>query len=208
MAQNTVVDNPENHKHFGIRAGMDVLCPGKVNVSILSVDLFKTGVGFHAGAYYNLPVWKNMYVEPGLSLWYNAMGINVLATDEYDQLLDAGASVRRFGFRIPVRLGYHFDFPGANIHVFTGPELEVGLVGRLHASVKYNGSKESESTNFYEDSWMKRTNLLWQFGAGIEFSEHWMVELCGSVGMLNMHSGFNSTSYHQSNLAISLGYSF
>lgn len=201
------LDSPDNHPYFGVRLGLDITCPGDIGSGAFKVDLYKPGAGFSAGAVYNIPVWKNLYFEPGLMLYYSTMGLDVDGLNADGTYNGLSASVRRFGFRIPFRFGYRFDFADASVHVFTGPQLEVGLVGRLHASYDDGYGKESESTNIYSDSDFRRTNLAWQFGAGVGFARNWYAELCGAVGMLDLHSG-SAASYHQSNVTISLGYNF
>lgn len=204
----TVFDNPDNHPYFGVRAGLDITCPGNVSTGPFKVDLFNAGAGFNAGAVYNVPVWKNLYFEPGLMLYYSTMGVDVdILDDEVTNYYSSSASVRRFGIRVPFRFGYRFDFPGASVHVFTGPQLEIGLVGRLHASLSDGSTSASDSENIYSsDSALRRTNLAWQFGAGISFARNWQVEICGAVGMLDLYN--DASSFHQSNVTINLGYNF
>lgn len=197
-----VFDNPDNHPYLGVRLGLDLTCPGDVAAGKYKIDLYNVGAGFNVGAVYNIPVVKNLYFEPGLSLYYSTMGLDIDATDDNGYPADLSASVRRFGFRMPFRFGYRFDFPGASVHAFTGPELEVGLVGRVHTSL--NGVSESE--NLYSDSIFRRTNLGWQFGAGVSFARHWQAEISGTVGMLDLYSG--PSSFHQGNVAFTLGYNF
>ncbi len=197
-----IFDNPENHAYLGVRAGLDLTCPGNVKSDFVSVDLFNVGAGFDAGVIYNIPLWKNLYFEPGLKLYYSTMGVDVEAGDA-SGMYPADVSVRRFGFRIPFRVGYRFDFDPVSVSVFTGPQLEIGLVGRTHYNTKVDGHSASDSENAFDD--FHRVNMGWQFGAGVNYGK-WTVELCGAAGMLDLNP--SDASFHQGNVCINLGYNF
>lgn len=198
-----IFDNPDNHTYLGVRLGLDVVCPGDVKNDKLAIDLFNNGVGFDAGAVLNIPLWKNLYFEPGLSIYYNAIGIDAEITDYsygYVGSSKASISVRRFGFRMPFRAGYRFDFDPVSVSVFTGPRLEIGLVGREHVS--YNGSSEGI---YGHDGLMNRVDIGWQFGAGVTYGRY-VFEIAGTVGMLDMNP--SEASYHESNVSFTVGYNF
>lgn len=42
-AQNSVVDNPSNRAYFGLRAGLDIACPGKIKSGGVGIGLFESG---------------------------------------------------------------------------------------------------------------------------------------------------------------------
>ncbi len=199
-AQN-VVNNPDNRPYFGLRAGLDIACPGDVKSDGIGIDGYKNGAGFHAGVIYNLPVVANFYVEPGLSLYYNTYSYN---NDILDALDWSSASIRKFGFRIPVMAGYHFDFtPDIRLHVFTGPELEIGCIAKAH--VKAGGISESESV-YGDEGNMKRFNCLWDFGVALSYQK-FQIGFTGGIGMVNMIDESDVT-FHENRVSISLGYNF
>ncbi len=200
-------DSGYNRPYFGVRAGLDITCPGSVKTGGLAVDLYNAGAGFEVGAVYNIPLYKNMYFEPGLMLTYGTMGVDVeLIYEGYDNA-DVDWSVRRFGFRVPFRVGYRLDFTDIGVHVFTGPQLDVGLIGRDHVSINNDRISESENNNLYgDDSIMKRTNVSWTFGAGVSFARNWQAEVCGAIGILDMNPG--DASYRQSSVTLAVGYNF
>ena len=72
FAQSTIFNNPDNKGYFGIRVGGEITCPGDIKVSHVSLDVFKVGGGVEFGGIYNAPIVANLYVEPGLNLYYNA----------------------------------------------------------------------------------------------------------------------------------------
>lgn len=79
-AQDILTNNPDNAPYFGIRAGLDIACPGDISVGNVGLDFFKNGAGFNVGGIYNLPVIANFYVEPGVSLFYNTYGVKKNST--------------------------------------------------------------------------------------------------------------------------------
>lgn len=201
-----IFDNPDNEAYLGVRLGLDISCPADVKNGPISFDLYNPGAGFEAGAVYNIPLWKNLYFEPGLMLYYSTMKTDVtLMTTELSPA-SAACSARRFGFRVPMRVGYRFDFNPVSVSVFTGPRLTIPVVGRLHYSSKSGYETLSGSENLYGDeSLMKRVDLGWQFGAGVSFGQ-WMFEISGTVGMLDMYKG--PASMHESGVDLTVGYNF
>lgn len=206
MAQaQDIFDNPENEARLGIRLGLDISCPGNVKNKAVSFDLFNPGAGFEAGAVYNIPLWKNLYFEPGLNLYYSTMKSDIEAVNENGNV-PVNYSARRFGFRIPLRAGYHFDFGSLSVHVFTGPRLTLPLVGRAHISAKSGYAEYSDNENLYGDgSDLHRIDLGWQFGAGISYG-HYMFEISGTAGMFDMYKG--PLSMHENGVNITIGYNF
>jgi len=206
-AQSSILNNPSNKGYFGIRASLDVACPTNIKTGPVSIEAFNTGVGFSVGGIYNTPLVANLYFEPGFSLYYNTYGVksDVVNIPDYNGKIDC--SIRKFGMRIPLNVGYHFDFTdNLNVFVYTGPMFELGFVGRLHASAKQSGVSASDSESIYGDGGMPRTDLLWNFGAGVNFNR-FTVGVGGSVGMLNM-SGDDDLKYRENLVQLTVGYNF
>jgi len=204
VAQNTVVNNPDNKGYFGIRVGADVTCPGKVSSGNVGIGLFKSGVGIEFGGIYNAPVVANFYIEPGLKLFYDTYSMKREFVEEISDGLLTGASLRKFGLRVPVMAGYHFDFTeDFKVSVFTGPELEIGFIGKEHDK----GRNVDISENLYGDGgFMNRVNLLWGIGAGIS-CQHFYFSVSGGIGMLNM-CNYSGTTLRESRVTFGLGYNF
>ena len=217
-AQSNVFDNPDNRPYLGVRLALDVTCPGQWKIGNgplnLTTDLTKPSAGVEAGVVYNLPLWKNLYFEPGFYLYYDTYGLDVtIMGDENDFPLDLqDNSVRKFGFRIPAVFGYHFDFSKVSLAVFTGPVFYLGIVNRYYlTSNKINGVYLHESGSMYEkddegDSILNRCNLSWRFGVGANYN-NFMVSLSGDVGMLNMTPA-KYVTYKENNFHLTIGYNF
>lgn len=200
-AQKSIFNNPDNHSYFGVRVAGEVTCPGDVSMYGLKADIYKSGGGIEFGGIYNLPVVANFYVEPGLKLYYNTYSTH---SDIADALEVSGISIKKFGMRVPVMAGYHFDFTrDLRVYLFTGPELEIGFT----ADGKVKSGRVSESENLYgEEGGMNRVDVLWGFGAGISYS-HYYFGISGSVGMCNMLDD-SETKFHENRVSFTLGYNF
>lgn len=200
---NSIVNNPDNKAYFGIRLGGEITCPGDVTSQGVGISAYKNGGGVELGGIYNMPVVANFYIEPGLKFYYNTYSAKKSIIDAIDSDMSS-ASVKKFGMRIPVTAGYHFDFTdNTKVYVFTGPELEIGFSAKEKAKSK---SGISMSENLYSEDGMKRVNLLWSIGAGISYQRYYF-GVSGNLGMLNMIDQDN-VSFHESRVSFSLGYNF
>lgn len=202
-AQEYLLNNPNNKAYLGVRVGGEVTCPGKITSKGNGVKYFTNGGGFEAGAIYNVPVVANFYVEPGLKLYYNAYGMDKAfkQANDYDSF-----SVRKFGMRVPVMLGYHFDFTNdIKVYVFTGPELEVGFTARGCAK---NDDGVSTSADLYgKDGPLNRVDCLWGFGAGVSYQQFYF-GVSGSAGMCNMLKDSGDVKFHENRATFTVGYNF
>ncbi len=204
-AQSSIFNNPDNKPYFGVRVGGEVTCPGDISAYNVGLGIFKNGGGIEFGGIYNLPVVANFYIEPGLKLYYNAYSLKseYLKLIEDDVILN-GLSIRKFGMRIPVMAGYHFDFTDdIKVSLFTGPELEIGFSAKGNIEA-YNFST-SESV-YGEDGGMNRVDLLWGVGAGVTYN-HLYFGVNGSLGMLNMLKD-SDAKFHENRVTFSVGYNF
>jgi len=208
-AQNSITNNPDNKAYFGFRVGGEVTCPGEISAGNINMSIFKSGGGIEFGGIYNIPVVANFYVEPGLNFFYNTYSLK----DDFLKSIESAngnsikinsISIKKFGMRIPVMAGYHFDFTDdIKVSVFTGPELEIGFSAKGH--VKGPKIKVSESV-YGEDGGMKRVDLLWGIGAGISYQRFYF-GVKGGIGMLNMLSE-SDAKFHENRVTFSLGYNF
>lgn len=205
MAQNTIVNNPDNRAYFGIRVGGELTCPGKISADNIGISTFKNGGGVEFGGIYNIPVVANFYLEPGLKFYYNTYSLK----DEFvealqDDIIFNSVSYKNFGMRIPVMAGYHFDFTNDfKVSLFTGPELEIGFSAKEY--IKGHNIEMSESV-YGEDGGMSRVNLLWGIGAGISY-QHFYFGVNGGIGLLNMLSD-SDAKFHENRVTFSVGYNF
>lgn len=205
LAQNPIVNNPANKAYFGIRVAPEVTCPGMITDDGIGIKAFKNGGGIEFGGIYNIPVVANFYIEPGLKLFYNTFSLKDTFVDsvEDDMIFDS-VSFKKFGMRIPVMLGYHFDFTSdVKVSLFTGPELEIAFSGKEYIKGK---NIEMSGSIYGDEGDMKRTNLLWGIGAGVTYRRFYF-GVSGGIGMLNMLDD-DDFKFHENRVTFSLGYNF
>lgn len=215
-AANPVVNNPDNRAYWGVRVSLDVSVPEWVESGAGDTrrleDLYTAGCGVGVGVIYNIPVVANLYIEPGLNLYYNTTGIKV--DEDLDHIDWIHHSNRKFGMRIPVVAGYHFDFRrDVSLAVFCGPELNVGFSNDYYYTAKYDDNgmdiERTEAGSNYRQGGFNRVDLAVKAGVQLNW-KHWMVGVNGSAGCCNMinnrpggSSRMNTNSAH-----IELGYNF
>ncbi len=203
-AQSPVFDNPDNRPFIGARIGLDVTLPGRFNIdNINSVNSYNSGAGFSFGAVYNRPLLANLYLEPGFLFYYDTTGEDVIV-DVTDTPNIADVSLREFGFRIPVVVGYHFDFSNFSLRVYTGPELKYGLHGKIHYKLEEGKVTHTYSEGLYED--MRRWAFNWQLGAGLTTGP-FDLTLTWAKNASNI-TKMKHANWHCSRFTLGLGYNF
>lgn len=203
-AQNYIVENPQNKAYFGVRAGADI------SSTAGAPDEFGNGAGFTIGGIYNLPVWKNMFFEPGIYAYYDTFD-NDIATwtpadppqegvhKEYD------GSIRNWGIRVPLNFGYRFDFTdNISISVFTGPVLNLNLSAKAHCDGLTDYTYSLMDTKDF-----KRFDAQWNFGVGMSYGHNCYVSISGAVGMTKAYEPKgDDISFRRNTVNIAVGYNF
>lgn len=208
---NILVNNPDNAPYWGIRVSYDYTKPGSIKAGDYIMDNFKGGSGFSAGIIYNMPLVANLYLEPGVSVFYDTYRSDDLFVTVDDMMLNNKAYIKysQLGVRIPIMLGYHFDFnERARINVMTGPQFGIGLVGK--SKIKGDQIEDFEQTddNMYSDEGgFKRFNLQWAVGVGttvdkFDISVKYLFGLTGRI------KDSEDAKLKENQLQISVGYNF
>ena len=194
FAQSNIFSNENNRAYLGIRLGADISSTAGQNY-----DIYSNSVGFTLGAVYNIPVWQNMFVEPGLSLFYDTFGQELTDMGRSNHPEDINGSIRNFGFRVPVNLGYRFDFADdISLSIFTGPVVNLNLTGEQHVG---DYSKKLMGNGF------KRADMQRDFGASMQFFHNYYIQVSGAVGLTKV---FNTPAeqFRRNTVNLSLGYNF
>ena len=206
FAQNPVFNNPDNRPYWGIRGSFDISIHGDMETNGYKVKMFGQGYGGSVGAVYHLPVFANLFFEPGMSLYYDTYVIDDLYADNgiSDSPQSVDADIRKFGVRIPLTIGYRFDiWENAGISILTGPELTYGFTARV------SGDRYKElglPVNLYTSAGgHKRFNFLWGVGAGLDINR-FHISIIGYFGLVNMmHSPI---TLHENVARVAFGYNF
>lgn len=193
-AQAYLVNNPTNRPYWGLRVGVDISSTaGEI------IDQYSNAVGLTLGGVYNIPVWQNMYFEPGLTLYFDTFGMTVIAPDARSHAVDTDASIRNIGFRVPLNLGYRFDFTDdISLSLFTGPQVNFNLSGNMHVG---DYSHDLMGHGF------KRVDLQWGFGGSMQFFHSYYISISGGIGMTKAYQT-NLDQFRRDTVNLSLGYNF
>lgn len=215
-AASPVVDNPDNKPYVGVRLSAESVVPGNVNYGNISENVFDPGAGVSIGLVYNQPIVANFTIEPGLELYYNTTKIN-LDDDFMQEAHWKSHSTRSFGMRVPVMLGYHFDFsPKFSLNVATGPVLKVGFSDDYYLTTETRFAEYSDeayrshfSGSLYKDIF-NRVDCAWRISVGATFLKNYYVGLSGDLGMVNQIKESNNGAVTMKNnlFQFTLGYNF
>ncbi|MDE6449342.1 MAG: PorT family protein [Muribaculaceae bacterium] len=194
-AQNYLVENPDNKPYLGLRIGLDISSTaGPAN------DIYGNGPGFTIGAVYNIPLWKNLYFEPGVSLFYDTFNAEVEMPEPDGKIDLLDGSIRNWGFRVPLNAGYRFDFTDdISISLFTGPVINANISAHEH----YPGHSSSVMEKGF-----KRFDLQWDFGASLTYNHNYYVAVSGAVGMTKAYSLTDEFNFRRNTCNIAIGYNF
>lgn len=199
---------PGIRQGWGIRASLDLNIPGDLHNDSGSVKLYKNGFGFSAGAVYTITLPANMFFQPGVSLFYDTykyddITLGVPGSIEGD--VTVSPTVSKFGVRVPLVFGYSFDlWNRASVAFYTGPELNMGLVGRVSTD-KVPEWGEDWGNDLYKEYNHRRFDCGWKVGAGIPMSDYY-VGVEGVFGLCDLMKG--DQSFRENRVSVTLGYNF
>ena len=198
-AQNYLLNNPDNKSYLGIRAGVDIS-----STAGAVVDTYGNGAGFTIGAIYNIPLWQNLYFEPGVHLFYDTFDYDFVDPESLPAFEEFDGSIRNLGFRIPFNFGYHFDFTDdISVSLFTGPVLNTNLTAKTH----FDGIKEFNHSIM--ENGFKRFDMQWDFGVSMTYAHNYYVAITGAVGMTKAYNpSVDLTGFRRNTCNISIGYNF
>lgn len=210
-AQSRIVNNPNNKPYFGARVALDVAIPGDVKSGDNSYNFYNHGCGVSLYANYNIPVVANLFIVPGLDLYYNTATITKAAAEGIVPAAKySHRSLRKFGMRIPVLADYHFDFtPDISLQVFTGPVLDVNFSNDYFVTSKGSVMTRHASGSMLREGGFNRVDCAWRFGVGLDVRNFYM-SFSGDVGMVNRinNVGGADLKMHSNLFQFALGYNF
>ncbi len=199
-------EDPDKRAIWGLKASVDVNIPGKWHFDNESVKMYSTDYGFAAGGVCNIYLPSNFYFEPGVSLYYDRYSYSDLKTTDTDgNLVDYNPQIHKFGIRIPAVFGYVFSITETmDMAVFTGPEFNIGLIGKVKSKNKTLIS-ETIPENLYGNGMQHRFDLAWKFGVGFPIGSLF-VSIDAAVGVTDIMPG--NISYRDNRASVSMTYYF
>ena len=116
---------------WGVRAAFDINVPSKLGGRLNGekLDLFRTGFGGSVGAVYTHWFGNSLFMEPGVSLFYDSYSYKDLVMDHSLGFpIDADPSLYKIGVRIPLVVGYSYYFlETMHKRVYNVPELSYSV---------------------------------------------------------------------------------
>lgn len=196
-----VVMQAQRPAFFGIRTSFDVTHPAGCN------DGINNGSGLTVMGVYNIPIGKNLFIEPGVGIFYNTMGIKPF--EDNNAIYDG--SVRNFGIRIPVNIGYRVGlFDNFELAAFTGPWFNINCSTKAHLQADMDMPVTITSPSMFEYGW-HHFDAQWGFGISATYADKYYLAISGGIGMsamatFNNHDGIDRM--RRNTLSITIGYNF
>lgn len=191
--------------YWGVRAGLDFNLPGDWHGASSPVKMFRAGLGFFLGAIYNVPFSARFYFEPGLTLYYDTYSYDdLIIADANGDVNETDPKVGKLGVRVPLVVGMVFPLTDIlTLNVFTGPEFNYGLIGKIH--LKDASRFEDEFPTDLYDGQHRRFNFAWKVGVALP-ADPWVVTIDGSFGISDLMAG--DISFREHRVSVGVGYNF
>lgn len=205
---------------FGVKGGMNLSALGGDMKKFLDEWMGlsqKTRVGFHIGAFVDVEMTENFYIQPGL--FYSSKGVK--AEDSGDKL-----TMNLNYLEIPILASYRIAVSdNMKWHINAGPYLAYGLGGKIKTSG--DGDDDEDYYSYGDDDegdWdegsdkvfdkkggdLKRFDFGLSFGTGMSFNAFYL-GLKYDLGLVNIGGETwkeGKVKVKNSNFAISVGYTF
>lgn len=191
----------QSQPEFGVRLSFDVTRPAGAN------DGINNGSGFDLTGVYNIPIKGNFFVEPGIGVFYNTMGIRPV---EYENSLFDG-SIRNFGIRVPLNAGYSVElFDNFEMSAFTGPWFNISLSSKAHLDANFERPMPTGSMNVFDYGW-HHFDAQWGFGISATYANQYYIGISGGIGMTPMAT-FTKLDHkdriRRNTVSVTVGYNF
>lgn len=192
---------------WGVRASLDINIPGKWNVADNSIKLFRAGAGATVGAVCSIPWTNGFYLEPGISFYYDTYSYDdLIISDTAGNPVEKDPGVHKFGVRVPVVLGYDFTIADSfRMTVFTGPEFNCGLVGKVKTRHKNDFGNGFSDDIYSGDGAQHRFDLAWKIGVGFPVG-NFQVGVDAEIGVSDLMPG--DVSFRENRANVYLTYYF
>lgn len=207
MEGDYIIKNPNNRNFWGIRAGCEYTVPGQLYVEGVGVKQYDPGYGIVLGGFYCQPIIANLYLDAGVSFFYDTYSYKNLYVSGADGTAEMiNPEIRKNGFHFPVKIGYHLDFwEDADVRAAVGLQPSVGIGGELSINSSHLPLVDLDTNLYSLQGNHRRFDLGWIVSFGVRV-QHWMITLSGTSGLLDIYRG--PAMLHEFRFCTALGYIF
>ena len=152
---------------FGVKAGLNLSTVGgdmKDLIEGMGMDQ-KSHVGFHIGAFVDLGLTENLYIQPGL--FYSNKGVKGELKEDDSYKMKINLSY----LEIPILASYRIKLcDNMKWHINAGPYLAYGIGGKIKFEGELLEDVLDDAKAFDEDEGdLKRFDFGLSFGTGVNF---------------------------------------
>ena len=168
---------------WGVKAKVDVEIPGKWKNDGVSLTTYRPGYGFTAGAVCNIDLGSNVYLEPGLTLFYEDYSYkDLIIMNESGEAVQKDPGLYKLGFRIPVVVGSVFPInERAGFSIFTGPVLSYAFAGKI--DIDSDVDSDLDGLDLFRGQ--RRFDCAWKIGVGCPI-DNYMISLEAEFGITDL----------------------
>lgn len=197
---------------FGVKAGLNLSTAGgdmKDFIEDIGMDQ-KSHIGFHIGAFVDLGLTENFYIQPGL--FYSNKGLKGELKEDDSYKLKMNLSY----LEIPILASYRINLSdNMKWHINAGPYLAYGIGGKIKFEGELLEDEFDDLKAFDEDEGdLKRFDFGLSFGTGVNFKSVYL-GVKYDLGLTNIAGDSwegdeesSSTKIKNRNFSISVGYTF
>lgn len=167
---------------WGLRVAADLNIPSDWHYDGGSTKMYNHGFGLNLGGVCNLYLGKGFYLEPGVSLYYDAYSMDIAVTDNDGMIVSDNPRINKFGVRVPVMAGYTFGTEGFSMCVYTGPEFSYSFGGNLDI----DESADEVLGKLFD--FQRRADVAWKVGVGFPYKST-MIGVDAAFGLTDLLKG-------------------
>lgn len=188
----------------GVKAKVDVEIPGKWKNNDVSLTMYRPGYGFTAGAVCNIDLGSNVYLEPGLTLFYEDYSYkDLIIMNESGEAVQKDPGLYKLGFRIPVVVGSVFPInERAGFSIFTGPVLSYAFAGKI--DIDSDVDSDLDGLDLFRGQ--RRFDCAWKIGVGCPI-DNYMISLEAEFGITDLLKA-KDMSFRENRVSLGFTYYF
>lgn len=189
---------------WGVKAKVDVEIPGKWKNDGVSLTTYRPGYGFTAGAVCNIDLGSNVYLESGLTLFYEDYSYkDLVITNESGEAVQKDPGLYKLGFRIPVVVGSVFPInERAGFSIFTGPVLSYAFAGKI--DIDSDVDSDLDGLDLFRGQ--RRFDCAWKIGVGCPI-DNYMISLEAEFGITDLLKA-KDMSFRENRVSLGFTYYF